>query len=211
MGHRHPDHHPLDRADRAVALHDGDALAPAAATGRPPGAAPGDAPGPRHPGQHGPGGDHDRPGQRDHQHQLGRDADPRRGRGVCRPAAGAARSGRLAAGGAGRTGRRAPGAGLGPGLHPGTRRPRAADPGRRACAEGPQGSGAGLRHAPARRERPRPHGRAGPADGTVPQPGHAGLRAAPRDQEPADGADRSTSSSWRSGCAIRPPGSRSTS
>ena len=51
-------------------------------------------------------------------------------------------------------------------------------------------------------------GGAGPADGAVPQPGHPGLRAAPRDQEPADGAVASTSSSWRSGCAIRRPASR---
>ena len=52
-----------------------------------------------------------------------------------------------------------------------------------------RGKAARLRHPPPRRDRAHPDGGAGPADGAVRQPGHPGLRAAPRDQEPADGAE----------------------
>src|SRR5262249_1174007 len=48
---------------------------------------------------------------------------------------------------------------------------------------------AGMRQRLGGRERPRVDGGAGPADGAVPQPGHSGVRVAPRDQESADGLE----------------------
>ncbi len=79
-GHRHPDHHPIDRPGRPAALHGRDAPAATAATGGPAGVGPGDAARRRHPGQRRPGRDHDRPPQPDHRDQPGRDPDPGRGR-----------------------------------------------------------------------------------------------------------------------------------
>ena len=115
-GRRHADHRPVDRPGGPRALHRRDPVAPATPVRHQASSQPDQAVRPRHSGQHGPGGDHDRSERHDHERQLGRDRHPGGRVGLCRPAAGTGLPGRRAAGHVGQRGRRAQGRRSGTGI-----------------------------------------------------------------------------------------------